>query len=118
MASWMSLRARSSMPPLRTSRGPRSSHLRSLHRYLRKADPAGMPLLVVPLDTDHASALTLAEWDALLGCERVLFERADHPLVARLRSQGIEAGPLETDPSPSREGWALVTDETSPRVIE
>lgn len=77
-----------------------------------------MPLLVIPLDVDHEPALTLAEWDALRRCERVLFERPDHPLARRLSSDGIETAALEDEPAPDRDGWALVTDERSPRVVE
>lgn len=77
-----------------------------------------MPLLVVPLDPDESGALTLAEWDALAACERVLFERPDHPLAARLRSHGIDAGPFDDEPDASRDGWGLVVDARSARTVE
>jgi len=77
-----------------------------------------MPLIVVPLAVDQVGLLTLDEWDALTSCTRVLFERPDHPLVERLRAAGVAAGPFDDDPDAGREGWALVTDPDSPRVIE
>ena len=77
-----------------------------------------MPLLVIPLDADREHALTLAEWDALSACERVLFERPDHPLADRLRAHGVEVSGFDDEPDAGRAGWALVTDESSPRVIE
>jgi uncharacterized protein YabN with tetrapyrrole methylase and pyrophosphatase domain len=77
-----------------------------------------MPLLVVPLDPDELGALTLDEWDALVTCERVLFERPDHPLADRLRSHGIEAGPFDDEPDAGRDGWALVVDARSARTVE
>ncbi|MGH2806890.1 MAG: MazG family protein [Actinomycetota bacterium] len=77
-----------------------------------------MPLLVVPIAPDEAGSLTLAEWDALRACEKVLFERPDHPLAARLRAAGVQAGPFDDDPAPDRDGWALVADPSSPRVVE
>jgi MazG family protein len=77
-----------------------------------------MPLLVVPLAPDETPALTLDEWDRLSACERVLFERPDHPLVDRLRANGVAAGAFDDDPAASRDGWALVADPDSPRVLE
>jgi nucleoside triphosphate diphosphatase len=77
-----------------------------------------MPLLVVPLDPGDAGALSLAEWDALAACERVVFERPDHPLVARLRAHGVEAGPFDDEPDAGRDGWAVVVDSASPRAVE
>lgn len=62
--------------------------------------------------------VTLAEWDALCRCDKVFFEQPDHPLAARLRDAGIEAAPFDDDPPADRDGWALVADPTSPRVIE
>ena len=77
-----------------------------------------MPLLVVPVARAEAGALALSEWDALVACDRVLFERHDHPLLERLRSHGIDAGPIDDDPAPDRDRWALVADPDSPRVLE
>ena len=77
-----------------------------------------MPLLVVPVARDGAGDLALSEWDALAGCDRVLFERLDHPLLERLRSHGVDAGPIDDDPPADRDGWALVADPDSPRVLE
>lgn len=80
-----------------------------------------MPLVVVPLGVGEEHALTLREWDALRACERVLFERPDHPLAERLRAHGVVAGPFDEedeDVDPGRDGWALVTEPDSPRVVE
>ncbi len=77
-----------------------------------------MPLLVVPLGPDDVGRMSLAEWDALVSCERVLFERPDHPLVIRLREAGVAAGPFDDEPSATGEGWALVADPGSPRIVE
>jgi uncharacterized protein YabN with tetrapyrrole methylase and pyrophosphatase domain len=77
-----------------------------------------MTLLVVPLAPEQMGSLTLGEWDALRACERVLFERTDHPLIERLRSEGVPAGPFDDEPAASRNGWALVADPDSPRIIE
>ena len=77
-----------------------------------------MPLLVVPLAPDEPGHLTLDEWDALVACERVLFERPDHPLIERLRASGIPAGPFDDEPSADRDAWAFVADPGSSRVIE
>ena len=72
----------------------------------------------MPLAPDDVSALTLAEWDALVACDRVLFERPDHPLVDRLRAHDVDAGPFDDEPDATRDGWALVVDPSSPRVVE
>ncbi len=77
-----------------------------------------MPLLVVPLGPDDTGSLTLDEWDALARCERVFFERPGHPLRARLESAGVLTGPFDDEPSAARDGWALVADPASPRVVE
>lgn len=77
-----------------------------------------MPLLVVPLAGDEVVELTLGEWDRLLACERVLFERRDHPLIARLRTAGVEAGPFDDEPDAGSDGWALVAQPGSQRVVE
>ena len=77
-----------------------------------------MALLVIPLAPDESDRLTLREWDVLRTCERVLFERPDHPLAARLREAGVVTSPFDDDPPPDKDGWALVTDPGSPRIIE
>jgi MazG family protein len=77
-----------------------------------------MPLLVVPLDPEDADSLTLAEWDALIQCERVLFERPDHPLALRLTEAGRPNGPFDDEPDALANGWALVADAGSPRIFE
>ena len=77
-----------------------------------------MPLLVVPLSADEVGALTLSEWDALKASEKVLFEDADHPLIERLRADGVDAFPFDDEPDAGREGWAFVAEPNSPRVIE
>jgi MazG family protein len=75
-------------------------------------------LLVVPLGADETHLLTLGEWEALLGCDVVQFERADHPLIAKLDRAGIRAIPFDDEPDPSRSGWALVADPESARIVE
>ena len=75
-----------------------------------------MSLFVVPLATDELGCLTLAEWDRLVSCERVLFEDPMHPLRARLEQSGIEAGGFEDEPDPLRSGWALVAEPASRRI--
>ena len=75
-------------------------------------------LVVVPLARDEAEELTLGEWDMLTSSQRVLFERPDHPLVARLSAAGVAAGPFDDEPDPGRAGWALVAEPDSPRILE
>lgn len=77
-----------------------------------------MPLLVVPLGVDELGALTLAEYDSLKECERVLFEQPSHPLAERLRAAGVDAGPFDDELSATADGWALVADPGSPRIAE
>ncbi|MBA3349794.1 MAG: MazG family protein [Actinobacteria bacterium] len=77
-----------------------------------------MPLLVVPLAPGDTGSLTLDEWDSLTSCERVFFERPGHPLRARLDSAGMATGPFDDELSAARDGWALVADPASPRVVE
>jgi MazG family protein len=77
-----------------------------------------MPLLVVPLAAEHVGALTLGELDKLVACERVMFEDPFHPLVARLKAMGVEAGAFDDEPDATRSGWALVADPHSARVID
>jgi XTP/dITP diphosphohydrolase len=77
-----------------------------------------MPLLVVPLAAEQAGALTLDELDRLVSCERVMFEDPAHPLAARLRAMGVEAGAFDDEPDANRHGWALVADPRSLRVID
>ncbi|MDQ3915333.1 MAG: MazG family protein [Actinomycetota bacterium] len=75
-------------------------------------------LVVVPLAPGEWEWLTLHEWDLLASSDRVLFERPDHPLVARLAAAGVPAGPFDDEPDATRAAWALVTDPGSPRVRE
>lgn len=77
-----------------------------------------MPLLVVCLSEDEADDLTLREYDALLACEHVLFEKPSHPLAVRLARAGVPAGPFDDEPSADQSGSALVADPGSPRVAE
>ncbi len=77
-----------------------------------------MSLLVVPLGVEEANQLTLEEWDSLRACARVLFERQDHPLRARLEAAGTTASVLAEEPDPGTERWALVAEPDSPRVLE
>jgi XTP/dITP diphosphohydrolase len=77
-----------------------------------------MPLLVVPLAAEHIGALTLDEFDRLVSCKRVLFEDPSHPLLARLREIGVEAGAFDDEPDANRHGWGLVADPRSTRVID
>jgi len=77
-----------------------------------------MPLLVVPVAAEHAGALTLDEFDRLVSCERVMFEDPSHPLIARLKALGVEAGAFDDEPDATRAGWALVADPRSARVLD
>jgi MazG family protein len=77
-----------------------------------------MPLLVVPLASDQAGSLTLNELDRLMACDRVLFEDPAHPLMTRLSDGGVDAGKLTDDVEAGRDGWALVADPRSSRVID
>jgi tetrapyrrole methylase family protein/MazG family protein len=73
--------------------------------------------VVVVLAPDEVEDMTLKEWDALRASSRVLFEQPDHPLMVRLRDAGVTAEPLGDDRS-IEDGWALVADPGSKRVIE
>jgi XTP/dITP diphosphohydrolase len=77
-----------------------------------------MPLLVVLLARAETELLTLAEWEALCACERVLFEDPSHPLAGKLTEAGVEVSPFDDDPDAARDGWALVAEPTSPRVLD
>ena len=77
-----------------------------------------MALLVVPIDPGRAGHLTIDEWDALAARRRVYFERPDHPLAERLRAAGVTAAAFDDEPDATDDDAALVTDETSPRVLE
>jgi MazG family protein len=77
-----------------------------------------LPLLVVPIAPDDAGDLTLMEWDALRRCEKVFFEAPGHPLMERLRAEGVPCGALDDDPPAGADGCAMVADPTSERVIE
>jgi len=75
-------------------------------------------LLVVPVAPAEASLLTLAEWDELSARSQVLFEDLAHPLLERLRTAGIAAGPFDDEPRPDDAERALVADPSSPRVLD
>ena len=77
-----------------------------------------MPLLVLPLREEETDLLTLGEWELLLGCEAVAFERPTHPLIDRLARHGVKAGAFDDELRPDLEGWAFVTEPDSPRVLE
>lgn len=77
-----------------------------------------MPLLVVPLGEDEVPHLTLGEWEALTARRTVLFERPDHPLLARLEDAGVRCGIFDDEPDPAADDSALVADPGSPRVLE
>jgi len=77
-----------------------------------------LPLLVVPLAPEETPFLTLEEWDGLRRATKVVFERPDHPLVQRLRAEGVDAGPFDDEPAADADGWALVTDPGSGRTWE
>lgn len=77
-----------------------------------------MSLLVVPLAPEETNLLTLGELDALLECERVLFENPQHPLMTRLQVAGVECEAVPDEPDVGATSWALVADPGSPRVLE
>ena len=76
-----------------------------------------MPLLVVPVAPNEAGLLTIDEWDALVARRPVIFDLIDHPLIERLRAAGVDAGPLDDEPSAQHEGAAFVCDPRSPRLV-
>jgi uncharacterized protein YabN with tetrapyrrole methylase and pyrophosphatase domain len=77
-----------------------------------------MPLLVVPLAPEETGMLTIGEWDLLVACDGVMFERGDHPLISRLGEAGVEAGTFDDEPDAGRDGWALVAQPGSKRIVE
>jgi XTP/dITP diphosphohydrolase len=77
-----------------------------------------VPLLVVPLAADETDLLTLREWDALASCDRVLFERADHPLLERLRTAGVRAAPFDDEPDAAADVRGLLVVRGWPRAGE
>lgn len=77
-----------------------------------------MPLLVVALDPADTHLLSLEELEGLEACERVMFERAGHPLMDRLTRAGVACGPVEDEPDPRSDGGALVADPDSARLVE
>lgn len=77
-----------------------------------------MALLVVPLAAGETALLTLHEWESLSSKEVVLFEDPNHPLIQRLRVAGVKAGPFDNEPDATKDRWALVTEPSSPRVVE
>lgn len=76
-----------------------------------------MPLLVVVAAAEDATALTLAEWDALRARDQVLFERRDHPLIRRLAEAGVVAGPFDDEPDAADGARALVAEPGSSRIV-
>ena len=74
-------------------------------------------LLVVPLSPEDADALTLGEWDLLVGRDRVLFASENHPLVQRLRDHGVQVAAVKDAPDVQRDE-ALVVDPESPWIVE
>ena len=119
-ASWTSPAVRSWTPASRTSPARRHPRWRSRrpadHRRSRRS--ISMPLLVVPLALEETDRLTIGEWDLLASCKGVMFERRDHPLIARLRDAGVEAGPFDDEPEAGNDGWALVAEPDSERIVE
>ena len=77
-----------------------------------------MALLIVPVAPEETDLLTLTEWRSLVARARVFFERADHPLIAELAAQGVEAGAFDDEPEPWWNDDALVADPASPRVVD
>ena len=77
-----------------------------------------MPLLVVALDPADTHLLSLEELEGLEACARVMFERDGHPLMERLARAGVACGPLEDEPDAGSDGWALVADPDSARLVE
>jgi MazG family protein len=78
-----------------------------------------MSLLVVPLAPEEVGRLTLDEWDGLLGCDLVWFERDEHPLRHRLADRGVAVADLGDEIEPAREArHGIVVDPASPRVLE
>lgn len=77
-----------------------------------------MPLLVVALTAEELGQLTLDEWDRLLRCDLVWFERPGHPLRLRLGDHGVSVDDLRGEVEPSRDGHALVADPGSPRIVD
>lgn len=75
-------------------------------------------LLVVPLARDETEHLTLYEWDRLRSRPLVLFEDPAHPLLERLRLEGVNAGGFDDAPAADRDDCSLVVDPTSPRLVE
>lgn len=75
-------------------------------------------LLVVALSSGDADLLTLREWDLLCSREQVLFEDPRHPLIERLRSHGVNAGPFDDEPDATDATRALVADPGSPRIVD
>jgi XTP/dITP diphosphohydrolase len=77
-----------------------------------------MALIVVPLAPDETNLLTLEELEELEACARVMFERPDHPLMGRLERAGVACGPFDDEPRAGQQGWGLVADPDSPRLVE
>ncbi len=48
----------------------------------------------------------------------MLFERADHPLIERLRGDGVQAGSFDDEPDAPAEGLGLVTEPDAALVLE
>ena len=76
-----------------------------------------MPLVVVPVAAADAGSITLAEWDLLRRCSAVWFEIPDHPLMDRLAAEGVACGPFDDEPAAAADGYGLVADPLSGRVV-
>lgn len=75
-----------------------------------------MAPLVVPLAADEVPLLTLVEWDALVGRDKVMFEDIDHPLADRLKRAGVAVEALEGEPDATRTTWAVVVAPDSSMI--
>lgn len=69
------------------------------------------------LAAEDAGDLTLEEWDLLRSQPKVLFEDEGHPLIARLKAEGVSTGPVQ-DGVDAGETGALVVTPGSPRLVE
>lgn len=75
-----------------------------------------MAVVVVAAAASEVGELTLAEWDLLCSQPTVLFEEDEHPLMERLRAEGVSVAPLE-DPV-ADDDVAIVVAPDSARVLD